>query len=67
MNKGNEVSSLLPDGTIATDDVLKDLFRNQGIELAKPEQTAPFGNEPCICGSGIRYDLCCSENKQRVI
>lgn len=43
------------------------MFRNQGIEIAKPEKTEPFGNEPCTCGSEIRYDLCCFKNKQRIM
>ena len=60
-------NNLLPDGLIATDDVLKDLFRKQGIKIGKPEKTEPNGNEPCVCGSGIRYDLCCSKNKMRVV
>lgn len=61
------IANLLPDGSIATDDVLKEIFRNEGIEIAKPEKTEPNGNEECTCGSGVRYDLCCSPNKQRIM
>ncbi len=61
------MSRLLPDGTIPTDDVMKRLFRDSGIEVKKEERTEPFGNDPCPCGSGVRYDLCCSKNKMRVV
>jgi len=61
------MGNLLSDGTLATDDNLENIFREQGIEIGKPEKTEPFGNEECICGSGIRYDLCCSKNKQRIM
>jgi uncharacterized protein YchJ len=52
---------LLPDGTIPTDDVLKSMFRQQGINVVEeqPERTEPWGNKRCPCGSGIRYDCCC--------
>ena len=60
-------NGLLSDGTLATDDNLKNMFRDQGIEIKKPKKTEPNGNEECTCGSGIRYDLCCSPNKQRIM
>lgn len=60
-------NGLLPDGTIPTEDNLKDIFRQNGIPIGKPKRTEPFGNEDCICGSGLRYDMCCSKNKMRVV
>lgn len=41
-----------------TDDELKALFRQNGIPIKKEN---PYGNEECTCGSGQRYDMCCSE------
>ena len=59
------MAGLLPDGTLQTDDRMKQLFRQSGIPVIEPKlpKTEPFGNEECMCGSGKRFDMCCSSRR----
>ena len=34
----------------------------KSVKIFKPQD-----NEPCPCGSDVRYDLCCKEEKLRVV
>lgn len=43
-------------------DGLYDHLRSAGVNVER-KRTEPFGNEDCVCGSGIRYDMCCSKKK----
>jgi hypothetical protein len=39
-------------------------FARGAIEV---HQKVVQGNEPCPCGSGIRFDLCCAEKAERLV
>ncbi len=56
------LNSLLPSKKVPTvsDKDMKAFLQSAGVPVKK---TKPFGNDPCPCGSGNRYDMCCSENK----
>lgn len=41
-------------------DHLKTMLQIAGVSV---KRTEPFGNADCPCGSGNRYDMCCSKNK----
>jgi uncharacterized protein YecA (UPF0149 family) len=57
-NPDNMLAAL--EGKIPTEDNLKQFLQKAGVPVKK---TKPFGNDPCPCGSGSRYDMCCSERK----
>ena len=41
---------------------LKTHLQRQGVKVTNT-RTEQYGNTDCVCGSGKRYDMCCSPRK----